>query len=78
MDHNVDSDVHSIVAETLYGLPAAGDDAGLRKEASSRVITMIHRQETMSLLGFPISRYIDIEDSEKVLRAIRMTPKECP
>lgn len=39
---------------------------------------MIHRQETMSLLGFPIARYIDIEDSEKVLRAIRMTPKEMP
>jgi len=39
---------------------------------------MIHRQETMSLLGFPISRYIDIEDSEQVLRAIRMTPEEMP
>lgn len=78
MDHGVDSDVHSIVAETLYGLLAAGDHAGLRREASSRVITMIHRQETMSLLGFPIARYIDIEDSEKVLRAIRMTPKEMP
>lgn len=37
----------------------------------SRVITMIHRQESMNLLGFPIARYIDIEDSEKVLRAIR-------
>lgn len=33
----------------------------------SRVITMIHRQETMSLLGLPIARYIDIEDSEQVL-----------
>jgi ClpP class serine protease len=44
----------------------------------SRVITMIHRQETMSLLGFPIARYIDIEDSERVLRAIRLTPPEMP
>jgi len=44
----------------------------------SRVITMIHRQETMSLLGFPIARYIDIEDSEKVLRAIRFTSPEMP
>jgi len=43
---------------------------------SSRVITMIHRQETMSLLGLPIARYIDIEDSEQVLRAIRLTPPE--
>jgi ClpP class serine protease len=39
---------------------------------------MIHRQETMSLLGIPIARYIDIEDSEQVLRAIRMTPDEMP
>lgn len=44
----------------------------------SRVITMIHRQESMNLLGFPIARYIDIEDSEKVLRAIRLTPPEMP
>ena len=44
----------------------------------SRVITMIHRQESMSLLGFPIARYIDIEDSERVLRAIRLTPPEMP
>lgn len=44
----------------------------------SRVITMIHRQETMSLLGLPISRYIDIEDSEQVLRAVRLTPPEMP
>ena len=42
------------------------------------MITMIHRQETMNLLGFPIARYIDIEDSEQALRAIRMTPKEMP
>lgn len=48
------------------------------KKRQSRVITMIHRQETMSLLGFPIARYIDIEDSEQVLRAIRMTPAEMP
>ncbi|MGH2490057.1 MAG: SDH family Clp fold serine proteinase, partial [Candidatus Limnocylindria bacterium] len=44
----------------------------------SRLITMIHRQETMSFLGFPIARYIDIEDSEDVLRAIRFTPPDMP
>jgi ClpP class serine protease len=37
---------------------------------------MIHRQETMSFLGFPVARYIDIEDSEQVLRAIRFTPPD--
>ncbi|MDQ7054983.1 MAG: ATP-dependent Clp protease proteolytic subunit [Persephonella sp.] len=44
----------------------------------SRVITMIHRQETRSFLGFFMMRFITIEDSEQVLRAIRMTPKDLP
>ncbi len=43
-----------------------------------RVITLIHRQECMGFLGFPIYRYIDIEDSETVLRAIRTTPPDQP
>src|SRR5205814_8949059 len=43
-----------------------------------RVITLIHRQETMSLLGFPVVRSIDIEDSELVLQGIRLTPPEMP
>ena len=50
----------------------------IEKQRQSRVITMIHRQETMSLLGFPVARYIDIEDSEQILRAIRLTPDEMP
>jgi ClpP class serine protease len=50
----------------------------IEKKRQSRVITMIHRQETMTLLGFPVARYIDIEDSEQVLRAIRLTPEEMP
>jgi len=50
----------------------------VERKRQSRVITLIHRQETMALLGFPIARYIDIEDSEQVLRAIRMTPEETP
>lgn len=43
-----------------------------------RVITLIHRQERMGFLGFPIYRYIDIEDSEAVIRAIRSTPPNQP
>jgi ClpP class serine protease len=43
-----------------------------KRDAS--VITLIHRQETMSLLGFPIARYIDIDDAQGVLKAIRETP----
>jgi ClpP class serine protease len=50
----------------------------IERQRQSRVITMIHRQETMSLLGIPVARYIDIEDSERVLRAIRLTESEMP
>jgi len=50
----------------------------LEKERKSRVIALIHRQETLSLLGFPLVRYIDINDSEAVLRAIKMTDDEVP
>jgi ClpP class serine protease len=42
------------------------------------VISLIHRQEQMSLLGFPLVRYIDIDDAESVLRAIRDTPPDRP
>jgi ClpP class serine protease len=48
------------------------------QQRGSRVITLIHRQETMALLGFPIFRYIDIDDSEEVLRAVKLTDDEVP
>jgi ClpP class serine protease len=50
----------------------------MERQRGSRVIALIHREETMSFLGFPIVRYIDIQDSEDVLRAIRLTPPEMP
>ncbi|MHB8184024.1 MAG: SDH family Clp fold serine proteinase [Candidatus Desulforudaceae bacterium] len=50
----------------------------IEKKRGSRVITLIHRQELISLFGIPLTRYINIEDSEQVLRAIRLTPPELP
>lgn len=44
----------------------------------SRVILLVHRQETMSLLGFPIMRYIDINDAEEVMRACELTDPQMP
>jgi ClpP class serine protease len=44
----------------------------------SRVIALVHRQETMSILGFPVMRYIDVNDSEEVLRAIKLTDPDRP
>src|SRR6202795_4020118 len=52
--------------------------AKLKRERKSRVILLVHRQETMRFLGFPVARYIDINDSEEVLRAIQMTDDEVP
>src|ERR671925_420220 len=50
----------------------------LERRRGSRVITLIHRQESVSLLGIPLRRFIDVEDSEQVLRAIRLTPDSIP
>ena len=52
--------------------------AKIERKRGSRVILLVHREETMSLLGFPIARYIDINDSEQVLRAIHMTDSDVP
>ena len=48
------------------------------RQRQSRVILLVHRQESISLLGIPLSRYITIEDSEQILRAIRLTPPDVP
>ena len=52
--------------------------AQLERARKSRVILLVHRQETMRLLGFPLVRYIDVNDSEEVLRAIHMTDQGVP
>jgi len=50
----------------------------LETKNKSRVITLIHRQESMSFLGFPVMRYIDINDSEQLIRIIQMTDDDMP
>ncbi|WP_459890329.1 SDH family Clp fold serine proteinase, partial [Desulfothermus okinawensis] len=52
--------------------------AKIEKKRNSRVILLVHRQETMSFLGFPVYKFINIDDSEEVLRAIQMTDKDMP
>ena len=52
--------------------------AKIERQRNSRVIVLVHRQETMSLLGFPVYRYIDVNDSEAVLRAIHLTDPTVP
>ncbi|WP_209732889.1 SDH family Clp fold serine proteinase [Methanococcus voltae] len=50
----------------------------LEVSRGSRVIVMIHRQEQLALFGLPLYKFISIEDSEEVLRAIRLTPDDMP
>lgn len=61
-------------------LQAARIDAFARfeQERQSKVIAMIHRQEAASFLGVPVGASIGIDDSEAILRAIRLTPSETP
>lgn len=50
----------------------------LQRQRGSQVITLVHRQETMRLLGFPLVRYIDIDDAEDVIQVIRDTDPDMP
>jgi len=50
----------------------------LENERNSRVISLIHRQESISFLGIPVRKFIDLEDSEQILRAVRLTPDNMP
>ena len=50
--------------------------AAIERERRSRVITMIHRQETRTLFSFAVSRMIDLEDAQQIIPAILDTPAE--
>ncbi len=50
----------------------------IEKTRGSRLILLVHRQETMSFLGFPFYKFININDSEEILRAIQMTDNDVP
>jgi len=66
--------IESVRLESLR----AGAVAALEEKRGSRVILVIHRQESVNVLGIPVVRYIDIDDSEELLRAIRLTGKDTP
>jgi len=50
----------------------------IEHDRGSRVILLVHREEKMNFLGFPLYRYIDVDDSEEVIRAIHMTDRVMP
>src|SRR4051812_17548173 len=50
----------------------------IEKQRGSRVILLVHRQETISFLGLPLFRYIDVNDAEEVIRAVHLTDDDVP
>jgi ClpP class serine protease len=72
------SALQPVLRQRMLDAMRARKIAQLESERKSRVILLVHRQETMRLLGFPIMRYIDVNDSEEVLRAIQMTDEDVP
>ncbi|HAJ36660.1 MAG TPA: hypothetical protein DCL15_13315 [Chloroflexi bacterium] len=72
------SSLQPIIRQKMLEVERMRALARLEKVRNSRVIALIHRQETMSFLGFPLARYIDIDDSEALLRAIKLTDDEVP
>jgi ClpP class serine protease len=73
-----------LLVQQVWWAPFRADVARTRvidrfqQDRKSRVIAMIHRQDTQSIFGVPVSQSITIEDSEAVLRAIRLTSPEQP
>jgi ClpP class serine protease len=52
--------------------------AAIERERGTRVITMIHRQETRSFFSVPVSRMIDLEDAQQIIPAIQQTSPDRP
>ncbi len=50
----------------------------LQRKRSTSVIVLIHRQETISFFGIPVYRFLNMEDSEEVLRALNSLPSNKP
>lgn len=52
--------------------------ARIQRKRKSRLIALVHRDEPMGFLGIPMLRYIDMNDAEDILEAIRRTPANQP
>jgi ClpP class serine protease len=52
--------------------------ADIQRRRGSRVILLVHRQETMRLFGLPLIRYVDMNDAEQLINAIHLTHPDVP
>src|SRR2546428_10529149 len=73
-----------LIAQQVWWAPFRADAARARvierfqQGRKSRVTAMIHRQDPQSLCGVPVSQSITIDDSDALVRTIRLTPPERP
>jgi ClpP class serine protease len=72
------SALHPVVRQKMLEAARLRLMSRMERTRKSRVIALVHRQETMSFLGFPLMRYIDVNDSEEILRAIKLTDADVP
>jgi ClpP class serine protease len=72
------SSLQPVVQQRLLTMQRARALRSLEKREGLRAITLIHRREGFAFLGIPFGGYIDIDDSEALIRAIEMTGKEVP
>ena len=67
-----------MIAGRWFAVQRAQAIRAIEKAHGTRVITMIHRQEKRSLFGFAQARYIDLEDAQTIIAAIKETPDAVP
>jgi len=72
------STLQPMVQARYQAMLRARQIAEIERERGSRVITMIHRQETRSFFSVPVSRMIDLEDAQQIIPAIRGTSPDKP
>jgi len=72
------SSLQPLMQQRFLAFQRAQAIRALEKRNRSRVITLIHRREGFAFLGIPFGGYIDIDDSEAVIRAIEMTADDVP
>jgi ClpP class serine protease len=72
------STLQPLLQARYQAMQRARQIAAIEKERGSRVITMIHRQETRWFFSVPVSRMIDLEDAQQIIPAIKETPADTP
>jgi ClpP class serine protease len=72
------SSLQPAIQQRLLAMRRAQALHALERRNRSRAITLIHRREGFAILGIPFGGFIDIEDSEAVIRAIEMTSRQMP